>query len=103
MRVQSDRAARGYARAVPPKTTRIRLFAAIALVTWLGAPAIAEFVFGRLIEVFRNLRGIESMQRGRHMRLKWMCARRKLISYSTSTVESAVQVAESINPAAPNA
>ena len=30
-----------------------------------GAPAIAEFVFGRLIEVFRNLRGIEEMQRAR--------------------------------------
>lgn len=28
----------------------------------VGAPAIAEFVFGRLIEVFRNLRGIEAMQ-----------------------------------------
>jgi len=30
-----------------------------------GAPAIAEFVFGRLVEVFRNLRGIEAMQRDR--------------------------------------
>lgn len=30
-----------------------------------GAPAIAEFVFGRLIEVFRNLRSIEAMQRDR--------------------------------------
>ncbi len=30
-----------------------------------GAPAIAEFVFGRLVEVFRNLRGIEAMQRAR--------------------------------------
>ena len=30
-----------------------------------GAPAIAEFVFGRLVEVFRNLRGIEAMQRER--------------------------------------
>lgn len=30
-----------------------------------GAPAIAEFVFGRLIEVFRNLRSIEAMQRER--------------------------------------
>lgn len=30
-----------------------------------GAPAIAEFVFGRLIEVFRNLRDIEAMQRAR--------------------------------------
>lgn len=30
-----------------------------------GAPAIAEFVFGRLIEVFRNLRQIEAMQRDR--------------------------------------
>lgn len=28
----------------------------------VGAPAIAEFVFGRLIAVFRNLRGIEAMQ-----------------------------------------
>jgi len=28
----------------------------------VGAPAIAEFVFGRLIEVFRNLRDIEAMQ-----------------------------------------
>jgi phosphoglycerate dehydrogenase-like enzyme len=28
-----------------------------------GAPAIAEFVFGRLVEVFRNLRNIEAMQR----------------------------------------
>ncbi|MCP4904343.1 MAG: D-2-hydroxyacid dehydrogenase [bacterium] len=28
-----------------------------------GAPAIAEFVFGRLIEVFRNLRGLDAMQR----------------------------------------
>ncbi len=28
----------------------------------VGAPAIAEFVFGRLIEVFRNLRGLEAMQ-----------------------------------------
>jgi phosphoglycerate dehydrogenase-like enzyme len=28
-----------------------------------GAPAIAEFVFGRLIEVFRNLRAIGAMQR----------------------------------------
>lgn len=31
----------------------------------VGAPAIAEFVFGRLVEVFRNLRGIEAMQRER--------------------------------------
>ena len=30
-----------------------------------GAPAIAEFVFGRLIEVFRNVRAIETMQRNR--------------------------------------
>ena len=30
-----------------------------------GAPAIAEFVFGRLVEVFRNVRGIEAMQRER--------------------------------------
>ncbi|MGB0618416.1 MAG: D-2-hydroxyacid dehydrogenase [Myxococcota bacterium] len=30
-----------------------------------GAPAIAEFVFGRLVEVFRNVREIESMQRAR--------------------------------------
>ena len=30
-----------------------------------GAPAIAEFVFGRLVEVFRNVRGIEGMQRER--------------------------------------
>ena len=30
-----------------------------------GAPAIAEFVFGRLVEVFRNVRGIEAMQRAR--------------------------------------
>jgi len=30
-----------------------------------GAPAIAEFLFGRLVEVFRNLRGIEAMQRER--------------------------------------
>ena len=30
-----------------------------------GAPSIAEFVFGRLVEVFRNLRGIEAMQRAR--------------------------------------
>ncbi|MCR9092617.1 MAG: D-2-hydroxyacid dehydrogenase [bacterium] len=30
-----------------------------------GAPAIAEFVFGRLVEVFRNLREIEAMQRER--------------------------------------
>lgn len=29
----------------------------------VGAPAIAEFAFGRLVEVFRNLRGIEAMQR----------------------------------------
>ena len=28
-----------------------------------GAPAIAEFVFGRLIEQFRNLRAIDAMQR----------------------------------------
>ena len=30
-----------------------------------GAPAIAEFVFGRLVEVFRNLRSIEEMQKAR--------------------------------------
>ena len=30
-----------------------------------GAPAIAEFVFGRLIEIFRNVRRIEGMQRER--------------------------------------
>jgi len=30
-----------------------------------GAPAIAEFVFGRLIEVCRNLRSIEAMQSAR--------------------------------------
>ena len=30
-----------------------------------GAPAIAEFVFGRLVEVFRNLRSIEEMQGAR--------------------------------------
>lgn len=35
----------------------------IASASGAGAPAIAEFVFGRLIEVFRNLREIESMQR----------------------------------------
>lgn len=31
----------------------------------VGAPAIAEFVFGRLVEVCRNLREIEAMQRAR--------------------------------------
>ena len=31
----------------------------------VGAPAIAEFVFGRLIGVFRNLRGVEAMQADR--------------------------------------
>lgn len=39
----------------------IRLTSAVGV----GAPAIAEFVFGRLVEVFRNLRAIDKMQQGR--------------------------------------
>ncbi|MEM9175746.1 MAG: D-2-hydroxyacid dehydrogenase [Myxococcota bacterium] len=31
----------------------------------VGAPAIAEFVFGRLVEVYRNVRDLEAMQRAR--------------------------------------
>lgn len=39
----------------------VRLTSAVGV----GAPAIAEFVFGRLVEVFRNLRDLEAMQRRR--------------------------------------
>ncbi len=37
----------------------------VASAAGAGAPAIAEFVLGRLVEVFRNLRAIETMQRER--------------------------------------
>ncbi|MEZ4355003.1 MAG: D-2-hydroxyacid dehydrogenase [Myxococcota bacterium] len=38
---------------------------ALANAAGAGAAPIAEFVFGRLVEVFRNLRGIDAMQRER--------------------------------------
>ena len=47
------------------QTTSASLRASRVASSGAGAAAIAEFVFGRLVEVFRNLRGIEAMQRER--------------------------------------